>query len=58
MMKGEGDEFSLARFEMPVKTWRENSEKQSMEEEAVLMGALRGWRGSEGEQGRSSRNSS
>ena len=35
MTRGEGGEFSLARFEMPVKTWRENSEKQSMEEEAV-----------------------
>ena len=28
MTRGEGGEFSLARFEVPVRTWRENSEKQ------------------------------
>ena len=27
MTRGEGDDFALARFEMPVKTWRENSEQ-------------------------------
>lgn len=28
MTRGEGGQFSLARFEVPVRMWRENSEQQ------------------------------